>query len=408
MRLLQPSSNIQLSKKNPDRFLKRACEIIRKGWGQPSVFNADLVVEELLRQGKSHRGRAVRRHERLRRDGRVRQGSLHPHRLLQPAEGARDHAEQRRRPAHRPADRHRRPATRARSAPSTSCSSAFRDAAAALRGRQDPRQQRHRAALRDAACRRRSCRSSSTTASRTGRDYNAGGARYNTTYIMPVGLGTIDRQPVGDQAPRLRAEGARRWASLLEALRGELRGPRAAAADALEPDAAVRQRRRVRRRDPPGRVRRAVRRGRRPAEHQGRAVPRQLPFHDLPRLLRLDGRARRPDGREAGEPVSDGISPVQGADRARPDGVIKSAAQMDHARTGGTLLNQKFTPRAARGRGRASTSWRTWCGRTSSSTATTSSSTWSRPRRCGRRRQNPEKHRDLIVRVAGTATTSAT
>ena len=53
MRLTQPSSNIQLSKRSPDRILKRACEIIRKGWGQPSVFNADLVVDELVRQGKS-------------------------------------------------------------------------------------------------------------------------------------------------------------------------------------------------------------------------------------------------------------------------------------------------------------------------------------------------------------------
>ena len=53
MRLLQPSSNIQLSQRSPDRFLKRAAEIIRQGWGQPSVFNADMVVEELVRQGKS-------------------------------------------------------------------------------------------------------------------------------------------------------------------------------------------------------------------------------------------------------------------------------------------------------------------------------------------------------------------
>jgi trans-4-hydroxy-L-proline dehydratase len=53
MRLLQPSSNIQVSKRAPTRFIRRAAEIIRKGWGQPSVFNADLVVEELLRQGKS-------------------------------------------------------------------------------------------------------------------------------------------------------------------------------------------------------------------------------------------------------------------------------------------------------------------------------------------------------------------
>jgi len=51
-----------------------------------------------------------------------------------------------------------------------------------------------------------------------------------------------------------------------------------------------------------------------------------------------------PDGRRAGEPLSEGISPVQGADRCGPTAVIKSAAKMDHARTGGTLLNQKFTP----------------------------------------------------------------
>jgi formate C-acetyltransferase len=46
----------------------------------------------------------------------------------------------------------------------------------------------------------------------------------------------------------------------------------------------------------------------------------------------------------AGMPLSEGISPVQGADRCGPTAVIKSAAKMDHVRTGGTLLNQKFTP----------------------------------------------------------------
>jgi len=51
-----------------------------------------------------------------------------------------------------------------------------------------------------------------------------------------------------------------------------------------------------------------------------------------------------PDGRKARTPLSEGISPVQGADRHGPTAVIKSAAKMDHARTGGTLLNQKFTP----------------------------------------------------------------
>jgi formate C-acetyltransferase len=51
-----------------------------------------------------------------------------------------------------------------------------------------------------------------------------------------------------------------------------------------------------------------------------------------------------PDGRRAGKPLSEGISPVQGMDRKGPTAVLRSAAKMDHARTGGTLLNQKLSP----------------------------------------------------------------
>jgi formate C-acetyltransferase len=51
-----------------------------------------------------------------------------------------------------------------------------------------------------------------------------------------------------------------------------------------------------------------------------------------------------PDGRLAGHPLSEGISPVQGADRQGPTAVIKSAGKMDHVKTGGTLLNMKFAP----------------------------------------------------------------
>jgi hypothetical protein len=43
---------IQLSKKNPDRFLKRALHIVKTGFGQPSIFNTDSIVQELVRQGK--------------------------------------------------------------------------------------------------------------------------------------------------------------------------------------------------------------------------------------------------------------------------------------------------------------------------------------------------------------------
>ena len=51
-----------------------------------------------------------------------------------------------------------------------------------------------------------------------------------------------------------------------------------------------------------------------------------------------------PDGRKATLPLSEGISPVQGADRGGPTAVVKSAAKMDHIKTGGTLLNMKFSP----------------------------------------------------------------
>lgn len=52
MRLLQPSSNVQISKKTPHHFLKKACEISRKGWGQPAFYNTDEIIQELLRAGK--------------------------------------------------------------------------------------------------------------------------------------------------------------------------------------------------------------------------------------------------------------------------------------------------------------------------------------------------------------------
>ena len=53
MKLLQPSSNVQISKKTPTKFLKRACEISRKGWGQPAFYNTEAIIQELLNAGKS-------------------------------------------------------------------------------------------------------------------------------------------------------------------------------------------------------------------------------------------------------------------------------------------------------------------------------------------------------------------
>jgi len=51
--LLQPQVNIQVSQVTQDHFLKKASEVIRKGYGYPSVFNADAVVAEQVRAGKT-------------------------------------------------------------------------------------------------------------------------------------------------------------------------------------------------------------------------------------------------------------------------------------------------------------------------------------------------------------------
>ena len=92
---------------------------------------------------------------------------------------------------------------------------------------------------------------------------------------------------------------------------------------------------------------------------------------------------------------------MQGADRRGPTAVLKSAAKMDHVKTGGTLLNMKFTPVAARRRRGGRQAARTWSAATSRWTATTSSSTSSRAETLREAQADPEAHRDLIVRVAG-------
>jgi len=53
LHLLQPGSNVQISRKTPHRFLKAACRVIRKGYGYPSVFNTDGVVMQQMRTGKT-------------------------------------------------------------------------------------------------------------------------------------------------------------------------------------------------------------------------------------------------------------------------------------------------------------------------------------------------------------------
>jgi trans-4-hydroxy-L-proline dehydratase len=53
LHVLQPGNSVHISAKTPDRFLKEACKVIRQGHGYPSIFNPDIYIPEMLRQGKS-------------------------------------------------------------------------------------------------------------------------------------------------------------------------------------------------------------------------------------------------------------------------------------------------------------------------------------------------------------------
>ncbi|MBT6004796.1 MAG: formate C-acetyltransferase/glycerol dehydratase family glycyl radical enzyme, partial [Prolixibacteraceae bacterium] len=53
LHILQPGSSVHISAKTPDKFLNAATKVIRQGHGYPSVFNPDIYIQEMLRQGKS-------------------------------------------------------------------------------------------------------------------------------------------------------------------------------------------------------------------------------------------------------------------------------------------------------------------------------------------------------------------
>ncbi|MEN8247933.1 MAG: trans-4-hydroxy-L-proline dehydratase [Bacteroidota bacterium] len=53
LHLLQPGSSIHISPKTPDKFLNAAAKVIRQGHGYPSVFSPETYITEMLGMGKS-------------------------------------------------------------------------------------------------------------------------------------------------------------------------------------------------------------------------------------------------------------------------------------------------------------------------------------------------------------------
>ncbi len=340
MRILQPSSMVQLSKKNPDRFMKRALKIVKTGFGQPSIFNTDAIVQELVRQGKSiadaRNGGASGCVEAgaFGKEAYFLTGYFNIPKVLEitlnngidPSSGKKIGL-----PTGDPAD-----------------FTEFQEFLGAFE-----RQINHFIDIKikgnNIIERFYAEYMPSPFLSlliddciASGRDYNAGGARYNTSYIQGVGLGTVTdclsavKYNVFDtkRVPMKR---------LMDALTNDF-GDDDTLRDLLLNDTP----KYGNDDDFADSLLKAVfdiyfkavdgRPNTRGGCHRVNLLPTTVHVYFGSRIGAL------PDGRKAYEPLSEGISPSQGADRNGPTAVVKSAAKIDHICTGGTLLNQKFTP----------------------------------------------------------------
>jgi pyruvate formate-lyase/glycerol dehydratase family glycyl radical enzyme len=340
MRLLQPSSSVQLSKKNPDRFMKRAARIVRTGFGQPSIFNTDVIVQEMIRQGKT-----IEDARNGGTSGCVETGAFGKENYC--LTGYFNLPKVLEITLNNGVD----PRTGKQLGPETgdplkltSFDGLFRAFTKQLNHFIDIKIRGNHVIERlyasylpvpflsllidDCII--------------NGKDYHAGGARYNTSYIQGVGLGSMTdalsaiKYHIFDQQNLTMPE-------LLDAINANFVGyertrlllinrtPRYGNDDDYV-DEIMRQVFEVYFAAVDGR-----------SNTKGGTYRINL----LPTTVHVyfgTVIGAMPDGRFAGKPLSEGISPVQGADRKGPTAVIKSAAKMDHTRTGGTLLNQKFTP----------------------------------------------------------------
>jgi pyruvate formate-lyase/glycerol dehydratase family glycyl radical enzyme len=111
--------------------------------------------------------------------------------------------------------------------------------------------------------------------------------------------------------------------------------------------------------------------------------------------------AASPDGRKAGEPLSDGISPVQQMDKSGPTATLKSVSTIDQRKfSNGTLLNMKFHPTALRnetGKSKLIALIRTYFAMGGMEMQFNIVS----GKVLREAQQRPEEYRDLVVRIAG-------
>ncbi len=345
MRLLQPSSNVQISEKTPDDFLKRAVEISRKGWGQPAFYNTEELIQELVNAGKTLEDARFGGSSGCvetgchGREAYVLTGYLNVPKIFE-----------------------------------LTMNNGFDKYTGKQIGIKtgNPEEFKSYEELEEAFFKQLEyiinvkIRGNNviekifaehmpspfmsvltTGCKESGRDYNAGGSKYNTRYIQVVGIGTITdclsavKYNVYEQKRFTMKE-------LLSAIDANFEGyemihnlvlnhtPKYGNDDDYADDIML---------DVFTNVRDRIR---------GRKTVCGGTYHIdmLPTTCHIyfgSVMTASANGRLKEKPVTDGISPEKGADRNGPTAVIKSCAKMDHTSTGGTLLNQKFTPSSIAG-----------------------------------------------------------
>jgi trans-4-hydroxy-L-proline dehydratase len=340
LHLLQPQANVQISHKTPDRFLKKACRVIRKGYGYPSVFNTDEVIMEQMRTGKTiedaRQGGCSGCIETgsFGKEAYILTGYLNVPKILELA--LNDGID---------------PLTGKQIGPPTGNSLKFKSFdelytaferqlqyIADLKIRVNNHIERMYAAYAPAPFLSvviRDCIAK-------GRDYYDAGPRYNTSYIQCCGIGTIS-DSLSAIKKHVFDEIGISMEQLLAALRNNFKDQEALRLRLVnktpfygnDDDYADSIMQRVY-----ASLFKAI---------DGKPNTKGSAYH-LNMLSttchiyfgkKLGASA---NGRLAAMPISDGTSPSHGADRKGPTAVIKSLGKMDQIKSGGTLLNQRFLP----------------------------------------------------------------
>jgi formate C-acetyltransferase len=396
MRLLQPSSNVQISDKTPDEFLKRAVEISRKGWGQPAFYNTEELIQELINAGKTLEDARFGGSSGCvetgchGREAYVLTGYLNVPKIFE-----------------------------------LTLNNGFDKYTNKQIGIKtgEPENFKTYEELQDAFFKQLEyiinvkVRGNNviekifaehmptpfmsvltTGCKESGKDYNAGGSKYNTRYIQIVGIGTIT-DCLSSIKHNVFEQNRFNMNELLAAINANFKGyemihnlvlnhtPKYGNDDDYADDIML---------DVFTNVRDRIR---------GRKTVCGGIYHIdmLPTTCHVyfgSVMTASANGRLKEKPVTDGISPEKGADRNGPTAVIKSCAKMDHTSTGGTLLNQKFTPSSIAGQegiDNVSALIRAYfemCGHHIQFNVIDRSTLLDA-------QKNPDEYKDLIVRVAG-------